>query len=104
MGFVIKARQQCLNRVVALKMILAGSLADSSDVERLRLEAQAAGRLNHPNIVPIHEIGDYEGRHYFPVAPTSVSPGTRRIPDAPHDANRWMPPPWLANSPLGVEH
>ena len=65
MGIVFKARQQSLHRVVALKMILAGRLADTADVERFRREAQASGRLKHPNIVPVHEIGEYEGRHYF---------------------------------------
>ncbi len=65
MGIVFKARQQSLNRIVALKMILAGRLADPSEVERFRREARAAGRLNHPSIVPIFEIGEYEGRHYF---------------------------------------
>ena len=65
MGIVFKARQQKLRRIVALKMILAGRLADDSDVKRFRREAQAAGRLKHPNIVSVHEIGEHEGRHYF---------------------------------------
>ena len=65
MGVVFKARQQNLKRMVALKMILAGRLADNADVERFQREAQAAGRLKHPNIVPVHEIGEHDGRHYF---------------------------------------
>jgi WD40 repeat protein/tRNA A-37 threonylcarbamoyl transferase component Bud32 len=65
MGIVFKARQQTLKRIVALKMILTGRLADQADVERFKREARAAGRLKHPNIVPVHEIGEYEGRHYF---------------------------------------
>ncbi len=65
MGIVFKARQQNLNRVIALKMILAGRLADAAEVERFQREARAAGRLKHPNIVPVHEIGEHEGRHYF---------------------------------------
>jgi hypothetical protein len=56
MGVVFKARQQKLNRVVALKMILAGRLADASDVERFHREAQSAGRLKHANIVSVHEV------------------------------------------------
>ncbi|MCM2372324.1 protein kinase domain-containing protein [Aporhodopirellula aestuarii] len=65
MGVVFKARQQKLNRIVALKMILAGRLADKSDVERFYREARAAGKLQHTNIVPVHEIGEHDGRHYF---------------------------------------
>ena len=65
MGVVFKARQQRLKRIVALKMILSGSLADDDEVERFRREAQAAAGLTHPNIVSIHEIGSHDGRHYF---------------------------------------
>lgn len=65
MGVVFKARQRQLNRIVALKMILAGKLADKSDVERFQREARAAGRLKHSSIVPVHEIGEHDGRHYF---------------------------------------
>jgi len=65
MGVVFRARQQKLRRIVALKMILAGRLADRLDVERFQREARAAGRLKHPAIVPVHEIGEHEGRHYF---------------------------------------
>ena len=61
MGVVFKACQQKLNRTVALKMILAGRLADTADVQRFYREARAAGRLNHPNIVPVHEVGEQEG-------------------------------------------
>jgi WD40 repeat protein len=65
MGVVYRARQLGLNRVVALKMIRDSALAAGQEVARFRGEAEAVARLQHPNIVQIYEIGEYEGRPYF---------------------------------------
>lgn len=65
MGVVYRARDTRLDRVVALKMILAGAYAGHDDEARFRTEAAAVARLRHPNIVQVHAVGDAEGRPYL---------------------------------------
>ena len=68
MGVIYKARQQKLNRIVAVKMIRAGKLASPSDIQRFQSEAEAIGRLEHPQIVPIYEVDQVDGIHFFSMA------------------------------------
>jgi len=89
MGIVHKARQISLNRIVALKTILTGRFASRDDVERFRREAQAAGRLRHPGIVTVHEVGEHDSHHFFTmpyVAGTTLREKLASYPMKPREA------------------
>jgi serine/threonine protein kinase len=83
MGVVFKARQATLNRIVAVKMILAGSFAGREDVERFHTEAEAAAQLDHPGIVPIYEVGQHDGQHYFSMGFVEGQSLSKKVTEGP---------------------
>jgi tRNA A-37 threonylcarbamoyl transferase component Bud32 len=68
MGTVYRARQLSLDRIVAVKMIKRGRLATDVEVRRFYSEAKAAASLDHPSIVPVYEVGEFEGDHFYSMA------------------------------------
>lgn len=78
MGVVFRARHAALGREVALKMLADGELATPEAVQRFRTEASAAARLEHPHIVPVHEVGQHDLRHFFTMR---FVPGGRNVAD-----------------------
>src|SRR4030088_789218 len=65
MGEVYKARDPRLHRIIALKPLPAGKVADAGRKRRFVVEAQAASRLNHPNIVTIHDVSEENGVYFI---------------------------------------
>jgi eukaryotic-like serine/threonine-protein kinase len=95
MGVVYKARQLSLGRSVALKMILRGALASPADLARFQAEAEAVARLDHPNIVPLYEVGQLEGQPYFSmkfVAGTTLARKLAEGPLPPREAAEMLAP------------
>ena len=88
MGVVYKARQLRLDRIVAVKMILSGQFASASEMQRFRAEARATAALQHPGIVPIHEVGEHEGVLFFSMDFVEGSNLAQLIRDGPWSAAR----------------
>jgi WD40 repeat protein len=83
MGVVYRACDRKLKRPVALKMILAGAHADPTEQARFRAEAEAVARLQHPNIVQIHEIGEQDGHPYLALEFVEGGTLARRLSGTP---------------------
>ncbi len=97
MGVVYLARRTLLNRKCALKMILAGDHAGPEAAVRFLAEAEAVARLNHPNVVRIHAIGEHEGSPYLELEYAEAGNLERRLDGKPWPAR--TPQSWSRPSP-----
>ena len=81
MGVVYKARDELLDRDVALKLVRGAMLGRNEDVERFYREAKAAAKLEHPNIVQIHDVGEADGDPFYTMTLVAGANLTRRMDD-----------------------
>lgn len=88
MGVVYRARQVSLNRIVAVKMILARRLADANALQRFQQESQASAQLSQPNIVGIYEVGEHGGYPYFSMEYIEGEPLDRYVVTQPVSMDR----------------
>ncbi len=102
MGVIYKAKHRKLNRITAIKMILSGRFSSADQLQRFHIEAEAAAKLDHPNIVPVYEIGDVDGQAFFAmkyIDGGSLADGIQQFRDRPRDAVKL-----LATVARGVHH
>jgi len=95
MGVVYKARQANLNRLVALKMLLGGAFTREDFKRRFRPEAETAAKLQHPNMVPIYEVGEHEGQPYYSMEYVKGGDMAKRVavqPLVPRKAAEYVEP------------
>ena len=93
MGVVYRAKQDHLDRIVAVKMIRSGALASEAEVQRFYAEARSAAKLDHPNIVMVYQCGELAGHHFFSmdyVPGTDLSHLIERGPLDPRHAARYV--------------
>ena len=93
MGVVYRAHQKALDRTVALKTVITGRLTSDEAIQLFQTEAKAAGQLNHPGIVPVYDVGECHGIHYFSmplIEGVSLTDRIMRGPLDPDEAARIM--------------
>jgi serine/threonine-protein kinase len=86
MGVVTRAREIARDRMVALKRLSSGMASTPQDVERFRVESQAAGQLAHPHIVPVFQVGECDGQPYFTMQYIEGTTLARKLADGPMPA------------------